>query len=280
MGFLTGKGVRTGRTGDPGSRPVLSAAAAQRRRHRFYIQLLVITLVVIVSFGMPFGLRRLAFIGNVLLSALLVVELGASLAPRQGPDTSDRLFRLLGLFTLAAQLLWLLGPRQLRQVGLPLLITFTLFITWSLQRLIHCLALERQVGGKVVAGALAGYLLLGISGGLVLSVVDTLDPGSFISSMSHHELSLPLSMTNQADAAVRRVWDLNFFSINFFAFVSLTTVGYGDIVPVKPAAQMISVGLSIAGPLYIALVMGVLISRLTAEKDQAMQKDQGTEPDA
>jgi hypothetical protein len=52
--------------------------------------------------------------------------------------------------------------------------------------------------------------------------------------------------------------------INYFAFVSLTTVGYGDIIPVQPLAQLTSLMLSIAGPLYIAVVMGVLISRITS----------------
>jgi len=154
-------------------------------------------------------------------------------------------------------------------VGLPLLTAFTLFIAWSLERLIQCLAKERRVGGRVVAGALAGYLLLGISGGLVLSVIDTIQPGSFISSMSHHVLSLPSEMADGAAAApVTRAWDLNFLSLNYFAFVSLTTVGYGDIVPMRPAAQIVSIALSVAGPFYIAVVMGVLISRLTIQDDQ------------
>ena len=57
--------------------------------------------------------------------------------------------------------------------------------------------------------------------------------------------------------------------LNYFAFVSLTTVGYGDIIPVHPWAQMASIGLSITGPLYIAVVMGVLISRLTVASERA-----------
>jgi hypothetical protein len=252
-----------------------SKAALRQRRHRFYALLLVATVLVIASFGLPFGLRRLAFIGNFLLSALLAIELGGALARPQRRRPADHLYRLLGLVNIAAQLLWLMAPRELRLVGLPLLIAFTLFIAWSLERLIHCLAKERQVGGRVVAGALAGYLLLGISGGLVLSVIDTLHPGSFVSSLSHHVLSLPAAMADAAAGLpVTRAWDLNFLSLNYFAFVSLTTVGYGDIIPVTPAAQMVSIGLSVAGPLYIAVVMGVLISRLTLQNDQVRDADQ------
>lgn len=49
--------------------------------------------------------------------------------------------------------------------------------------------------------------------------------------------------------------------ITYFAFVSLTTVGYGDITPIKPVAQLASVALSVLGPFYLAVVLGVVVSR-------------------
>jgi hypothetical protein len=52
-----------------------------------------------------------------------------------------------------------------------------------------------------------------------------------------------------------------FSTINYFAFVCLTTVGFGDIKPMLPLSRMVSVATSIAGPLYLAAVMGVLIGR-------------------
>jgi hypothetical protein len=67
------------------------------------------------------------------------------------------------------------------------------------------------------------------------------------------------------DAISGRVWDLDFSRLNYFAFVSITTVGYGDIVPVRRMAQMACVTLSVVGPLYIAIVMGLLISRYTVQ---------------
>jgi hypothetical protein len=65
-----------------------------------------------------------------------------------------------------------------------------------------------------------------------------------------------------------QVWSLDFTRIHYFAFVSLTTVGYGDIIPDTPPAQMASVALSISGPLYLAIVMGLLISRYTLQSEQ------------
>ena len=52
-----------------------------------------------------------------------------------------------------------------------------------------------------------------------------------------------------------------FAETNYFAFVPHHR-GFGDINPALPLARMLSVVTSIAGPLYLAVVMGVLIGRL------------------
>jgi voltage-gated potassium channel Kch len=60
------------------------------------------------------------------------------------------------------------------------------------------------------------------------------------------------------------VWTLNFVRLTYFAFVSLTTVGYGDVVPATAQAQMLGILTATLGTLYVAVVMGLLISRLIA----------------
>jgi len=235
----------------------------RQRRHRFYVHLLLITVAVLVSYAIPSAWSRLSFLGHVLLTVTLCVELGGVVGWGHRPrHLLDRLYRWLGVACLGAQLIWLLTPGTIRYSGMPLLVLFSLFIGWSLKRLVDCLSREQWVGSRVVAGALAGYLLLGISGGLMLSVVATIDPPGFVAS--HHGTSLAPPAVSDSQLS-RQVWQLDFMNINYFALVSLTTVGYGDILPVSPFSKMASVSLSVAGPLYIAVVMGVLISRLTQQ---------------
>ena len=64
-----------------------------------------------------------------------------------------------------------------------------------------------------------------------------------------------------------------FAEINYFAFVCLTTVGFGDINPALPLARMLSVVTSIAGPLYLAVVMGVLIGRFAGSAQSSGSSD-------
>lgn len=51
----------------------------------------------------------------------------------------------------------------------------------------------------------------------------------------------------------------------YFSFVTLTSVGYGDIVPVNPIARALSNLEAIPGPLYLATLLARLV---TLELDQ------------
>jgi voltage-gated potassium channel Kch len=46
----------------------------------------------------------------------------------------------------------------------------------------------------------------------------------------------------------------------YYSFVTLTTLGYGDIVPVSRVARMLAVGEAVTGQLYLT----VLVARLVA----------------
>ncbi len=90
-----------------------------------------------------------------------------------------------------------------------------------------------------IQGAIAAYLLFGAGYAHAYHMVAVLQPGAF-----HNNAGL---MSNVSD------WV-------YYSFVTLTTVGYGDITPVTPTARELSVGEALTGQLYLA----VLVARLVA----------------
>ena len=90
-----------------------------------------------------------------------------------------------------------------------------------------------------VQGAIAVYLLFGVGWAHAYHVTDLLHPGSF----------------NSTDGNLNSVVDWAYYS-----YVTLSTVGYGDITPVRPIARTLSMGEAMTGQLYLA----VLIARLVA----------------
>jgi hypothetical protein len=95
------------------------------------------------------------------------------------------------------------------------------------------------VSGSRVQGAVAAYLLLGMGWAHGYAIISTHHPEAFVATGS--------------PPATMAAW-------TYFSFATLTTVGYGDIVPSLPIARMVAMAEALAGQLYLT----VLIARLVA----------------
>lgn len=232
------------------------------QRHRFYPVLFGVCLLVMTSLALPGRWNRLASPGYLLLALTMIVGLGRPQTNESLASPSRHIYRGLGILTVAAGLLWSLTPVEHPNSGIPLILLWSLFSVWSSLRLVRSLASEQRVSQRVITGAFAGYLMLGLTAGLLCSTLETIQPGSF-SDLQHAGNSLLLHRQGSLELD-QPVWTLSFIRLNYFAFVSLTTMGYGDVVPVTPQAQMLGVVIATLGTFYVAVVMGLLISRLIA----------------
>jgi len=115
--------------------------------------------------------------------------------------------------------------------------------------------------GKVtwdkIYGAICAYLLLGYAWTFGYSLIEELQPGSFTSTASPmpHDL-------------VGRVMQLRYFS-----FVTLATVGYGDIVPHTPAARTMALLEAILGQFYLVALVGRLVGLHIVHGNSQRQRD-------
>ena len=106
---------------------------------------------------------------------------------------------------------------------------------------------EREVSADTIVGGIAVYLLIGAIFSIAFQLLESLAPGSFAITFNGPGHWGP--------------WEASpghFPRLLFFSFVTLTTLGYGDIVPASPQAAGLSAVAAIVGPLYLT----VLIARL------------------
>jgi voltage-gated potassium channel len=103
----------------------------------------------------------------------------------------------------------------------------------------------KQVSGDAVFGAVCGYLLLGIIWSLLYHAVETAAPGSF---------RMPSS---GGDVAARQAADSGLLS--YFSFITLATVGYGDVTPATPLARTLAWTEAVAGQFYLAILVAGLV---------------------
>ena len=231
---------------------------ARRQKGSHLRLLLLFSLLVLVGFACP----RLIWTTHLGYSLIALLLTQVMVRDSQAPQWSDRLYRGLGLLAVLTMWLWLLTPLELIHSGVPLALSWSLLVGWSVIRLVKRFAEEPKVTESLLMGATAGYLHIGLTAGLVMSALETIQPGSFE----------PLTVADAADSSVLAA-DHAFSAINYHAFVCLTTVGFGDINPMLPLSRMVSVVTSITGPLYLAAVMGVLIGRFASSLDR-QAKDQ------
>lgn len=215
------------------------------------------------------GLRKLGGVWqsdpwlSVILGLLLVFifVLPHSVAPRseRGP-LIDIAFSLL----LFAGVAGLTVPRPVRALLLALAVTATavrLFASSheaavataslaSIALLASVVLAQVFRNGPVtihrIQGAIAAYLLLGVGWAFAYELVDTLAPGAFTSAQAIADHGL-----------------------QYFSFVTLTTVGYGDITPVHPAARSLAMLEALTGQLYPAILLARLVSlQLTSPRER------------
>ena len=110
-----------------------------------------------------------------------------------------------------------------------------------------------RVTRETIAGAICAYLLIGAMWAHVFSIVESLTPGSFANnSIEAEAVPSPEPIRDQSDR------------FTYFSFVTLTTLGYGDITPLSQPAKNLAALEAIFGQLYLA----VLIARLVGQQVQ------------
>ena len=115
-----------------------------------------------------------------------------------------------------------------------------LFYTFTALICLKRVVSARRVTSDTISGAVSVYFLMGLTRATAYNLVETITPGSFASS--------------QPDAA------FTFPAFIYFSFVTLATLGYGDITPLTDQARSLALLETVSGTLYVA----VLIARLVA----------------
>jgi voltage-gated potassium channel len=119
-----------------------------------------------------------------------------------------------------------------------------LFLFWVCFLLLKDIALRIQtVTLELLLGSINVYLMLGIGFAMVFALIEHLQPGSFI------------GLEGFAFMPDRILTFL------YYSFITMSTLGFGDISPVQPHAMTASYVLAILGQLYLA----ILVARLVAQ---------------
>ena len=101
-----------------------------------------------------------------------------------------------------------------------------------------------EVNRGVILGLMSGYICLGLVGFFICLAIELAVPGSF-SGLPALELN-PVAKRD---------------SLAYYSFVTLLTIGYGEITPVSKLARNASVLIGLMGQFYLVIVTAVVIEK-------------------
>ena len=128
------------------------------------------------------------------------------------------------------------------------------FLVFVCSSIVRALFREEQVTRDTIAGGILVYLLLGVLWWVAYVAVEIGMPGAFEwdgVSVSAEKLRYGVS---------------GFPELLYFSFVTLSTLGYGDITPEVPIAQSLSVLEAIIGQLFVAIFIARLVGLSLANR--------------
>lgn len=183
-------------------------------------------------------------IGQHLFQGFTVITLAAGII---GFRSSRRRLNTGIGFTLCVLLVVLFGMfLDVSGLGYLHLLLMILFYSWATWLAVRQVLFSGPIDGNKIVGAICIYMLMGLIWTLAYLGIVQAVPGAF-------------------NGLEQLVWYENFADVAYYSFVTLTTLGYGDISPVVPIARFLVYMEAIVGVFYMAILVASLVGiRLSA----------------
>ena len=205
----------------------------------FGIDQSVFLLLSIVAFVFIFPIIDNEYIHDIFVTVAYTLVL-LSIFSIIGKKTKWMKYVLIVAIVANILLLFLFDQYLMALVFLVSAITFTI----ATGILINHIAHNKNVSIGVVIQAISGYLLIGIIGVLLNAI---------LLAFNENAISIP------AD-------DGRFGSIIYYSFITLTTIGYGEILPQTVIARSISIFTGVAGQLYLTVIIAMIVGKFISGK--------------
>lgn len=105
-----------------------------------------------------------------------------------------------------------------------------------------------KVGRSVILGLICGYISLGLVAFFLVMAIEISEPGSFSG------LPQELIRSDKSDALL------------YYAYITLMTIGYGDMVPLTQIAQKGAILIGLSGQFYLVIITAVVVGKYIATR--------------
>ena len=135
--------------------------------------------------------------------------------------------------------------REPRDLALVRLSGYFLFYAVVTVQIIRQVWYAERVNKNVIFGLTSGYISLGLLGFFIFLTIELVMPGSFQGGV----------------LAERGSTELLADELMYFSFITLMTIGYGDILPVTTLAQKATMFVGLIGQFYLVIITAVVVEK-------------------
>jgi len=128
--------------------------------------------------------------------------------------------------------------------------TFFLFYILLTFELVRQVWNAKEVGKNVILGLISGYMSLGLLGFFMCMTIELATPGSFG--------GLLFSFENG---------DARSDEMLYYSYVTLMTIGYGEITPITSIARKASVLIGLMGQIYLVVLTAIIVGKYINQKN-------------
>ena len=214
-------------------------------KYRFEAFLISFCLLVFGSLFFPHQIFE-----SILEPLFLILNISAGFAIIYQLNEFRILYTSLFIITLAFKLFdWFFGVQDytyLSTIHFALLSIFYLVVTWAIIREVWH---TQEVTRNVIFGVMGGFTALGLISFFMLLSIESAEPGSFSGLDTSNE-------TNQAQ------------SLLYMAYITLMSIGYGDIVPTTHIAQKATILVGLLGQFYLVIITGVVVGKYINQQNK------------
>ena len=136
-------------------------------------------------------------------------------------------------------------------LGLASRVLNIIFFSYIVGALVFQIARAKTVNAKVIMESINGYLLIGIVFAIVVAITAEIDPSGF----NFH--NTPSSGTFNPS---------QFSQDLYYTLITMATVGYGDMLPLKPFTRSLATMIAITGQLYVAIIIAMLVGKFASQR--------------
>lgn len=209
----------------------------QEGRFKFSVaQFLVALICLFISFPFYENMHN----GMLIASGLMTIVLASAVLAVGGRRRTYLWGILLVLPAIAAQWVHHIVPDLPQAYSI---VPGTIFVGYIVYHLFAFILRAKSVTSEVLCAGVANYLLMGLLWSFIYRLLASVNPEAF----SFSAASTPDS-------------HMMGFNCIYFSFVTLSTIGYGDVVPVSPVARMLSITEATTGMFYMAIFIARLVA--------------------